>query len=125
MAFNSKIFIKGQKEPIIVSFNSAKVVQERVSNQSVSKEDWIKIGNEVFTKGSIGRVSAIPDTSDSREKKAIWLIVDITRNRIWQNPYQTYVEAKNEYDLQIMGLPEEKKLLAEKYWQIEQRFIFS
>lgn len=98
MQLNSKIVLKGQREPITVSETQAKKINAIFLDGSISLDQPLSVGGASFLKETIKFVEVKKDTEDSgyESKKPHWVIYSAKRNSIWQNAYSSFEEAKAE-----------------------------
>ncbi len=102
MQFNSKIYLRGKKEPILVPENRANKIKELFLNPEIEAMTTIDAGNLSFLKENIKMIEVEPDTLERDIKIPHWIIRHKVRNSIWQKPYLTENEAKMEFDFREM-----------------------
>lgn len=104
--FNSKIYIKGEKEPYIVSEKVAIQIDKAFKDPNISGLTVLSGHNHSFLKETIKRVVILGDreVSETDDERSIhYVIFNPKKNAIWQGIYPTFEAAKAEYDLQVLG----------------------
>ncbi len=105
MTYNSEIFLKGKKEPMIVSQEQAKKIQVVFLDNSIPPEQPLSVAGLSFTKDSIRLVNVRNDGDDtSYDHKPYWVIYSPSRRSIWSKTFESYDDAKKELDYQQVSL---------------------
>ena len=117
MILQSKIYLKGEREPIQCSEKAALSVQKLFLDNYTPASRPITIGRYSFTKDAIRRIEVEKDKDENEAAKVYWIIYNPRRNTIWKSSYPTYEAAKAELDFQEMGMPKGYT----HGWQIEKR----
>jgi hypothetical protein len=115
MILQSKIYLKGEREPIHCSEKAALSVQKLFLDNYTPLSRPITIGRYSFTKDAIRRIEVEKDENEAA--KCYWIIYNPQRNTVWKGSHTTYEAAKAELDFQETGMPEGYK----HGWMIEKR----
>lgn len=117
MSFESKIYLKGQREPLLASESQAKKVQELFIDNNVSGMQTIAVGRSAFLKENIKAVQIEADSPDGpNQRKPHYIIRHRKKNVIWKEPFWTRAAAEAELTFQRIGFTAGTK----DNWQIEQ-----
>lgn len=105
MTNNSKIFLKGEKEPLVVNEKTARQVNEIFNNSAVEQDRKINLGSISFLKSNIKMVVVKRDTDETKhnEKRKGYILFNTDTRSVYMGDRQsaifdTYDQAKNELD---------------------------
>lgn len=117
MFLKSKIYLKGERDPLICSERSALGVQQIFMDAYAPMSKQITVGRHTFTKDAIRRIYVEKDQDKNSEPVHVyWVIYDPFKNRIWKGIFKTEEAAQAELDmqeLQLNGKPHP--------WRVEKR----
>ena len=119
MGFNSKVYLKKQDDPIIISEAGAESIKKVFLDTSISYDQPLNAGKVSFFKSEIRRVEVNPDDDKKISKKPFWIIYSPSRNTIWEKTYTSFQDAHQELLFQQGSLTEAEK--ANSDWRVEQR----
>ena len=105
MILQSKIYLKGDREPVHCSEKAALSVQKLFLDNYTPASRPITIGRYSFTKDAIRRIEVEKDQDENEAAKCHWIIFNPMRNTVWKTSYPTYDAAKAELDFQETSMP--------------------
>jgi len=104
MILQSKIYLKGEREPIHCSEKAALSVQKLFLDTYTPSSRPITIGRYSLTKDAIRRIEVEKDKDENEAAKCYWIIYNSKRNTVWKGSHATYETAKAELDFQETGM---------------------
>ena len=116
MILQYKIYLKGERDPIVCSEKAALTVQKLFTDEHVLMSKPITVSRFTFTKDAIRRVFVEKDRDENNiGEQTHWIIYNPKCDTVWKKSYVTYEEAKAELDFQEMSMPPGHS----HSWQIE------
>lgn len=99
MAFNSKIYLRGEHEPIFCSEAIANQAKRMLEDASIPPTQVVSMLGRTFHKEIIRRVDVMSD-SGQQAARPHWVIRNTVNGDIWKDVFTSYQEAEVELKFQ-------------------------